>query len=164
MDKRIIICTIISVIAIGLGMLFIDIKNNTKKIKLDDNDIIKYELQTSEYFEGTIDTKKYIIDSASELNAFYNIYSDKLNLDTNYLDNNIIFIQVEQESSGSVEKKLVDVLIYDDDIYFKIKSNEPEIGTCDMAFWYYVAIIPKDKLKNLNLNSWIKPSSELDEK
>lgn len=122
------------------------------------DDIIKYELKTHEYFSNRQNIKNYYINSESELNEFYNIYSDKLNIDKEYLNNNSIFIQVDQVSSGSIQKKLSSVTFDNNTVNFIVDTDSPEIGTMDMAFWYLVAIIPNEQLNNLNLSNWVKPS------
>ena len=124
-------------------------------------DIIKYELQTHEYFSDMPNVYKYYIDSENELNKFYSIYSDKLDINKEYLKNNSIFIQVEQVGSGSIQMKLSSVTFDNNTVNFIIAKDSPEIGTMDMAFWYFVAIIPNNQLKNLNLSNWNKPSEIL---
>lgn len=134
-------------------------KNNEKtNEKNTNNGIIKYELKTSEYFSNKPDTNKYFIDSEAELNEFYSIYSGALNINKDYLKNNSIFIQVDEEGSGSVQNKLSSVTFDNNTVNFIIDSDSPEIGTCDMAFWYFVAIIPNEQLNNLDLSHWVKPS------
>ena len=135
-----------------------NIDNNIDQGKKDTKDIIKYELQTHEYFSNKPNVDNYFIDSESELNEFYNIYSDKLNIDKDYLKNNSIFIQVSQVSSGSIQKKLSSVTFDNNTVNFIVDIDSPEIGTMDMAFWYLVAIIPNEQLNNLNLSNWSKPS------
>ena len=131
---------------------------NDKQNKKNTNDIIKYELQTHEYFSKKPSADKYIIDSETELNKFYSIYSDKLNIDTNYLEDNSIFIQVATEGSGSTQNKLSAVTFDNNTVNFSIDRNTAEMGTSEMAFWYFVAIIPNEQLDNLDLSSWVKPS------
>lgn len=128
-------------------------KSNDKQ-----NDIIKYELKVSEYFANKPNINKYFIDSETELNKFYSIYSDELNINTEYLKDNSIFIQVDEVSSGSIQKKLSSVTFDNNMVNFIIDTNSPEILTTDMAFWYFVAIIPNEQLKNLDLSNWSKPS------
>ena len=132
-------------------------KNDNQQKETNDN-IIKYELQTPEYFDNKPDINNYFIDSESELNEFYNIYSDRLNIDKDYLKNNSIFIQVSQVESGSIQKKLSSVTFDNNTVNFIVDTDFPEIGTADMAFWYLVAIIPNEQLNNLNLSNWSKPS------
>lgn len=127
----------------------------------DNNEIIEYELQTHEYFSDAPNVDKYFIDSENELNKFYSIYSDKLDINKDYLKNNSIFIQVKQVSSGSIQMKLSSVSLDNNTVNFIIDRNSSQIGTDDMAFWYFVAIIPNNKLNNLNLNNWSKPSEIL---
>lgn len=140
------------------------IVNNLKTTSYQDennNEIIKYELQTHEYFSDAPNTNKYFIDSENELNKFYSIYSDELAINKDYLKNNSIFIQVEQVGSGSIQMKLSSVAFDNNTVNFIIDKNSPEIGTMDMAFWYLVAIIPNNQLNNLNLSNWSKPSEIL---
>lgn len=140
------------------------IVNNLKTTSHQDennNEIIKYELQTHEYFSDAPNTNKYFIDSENELNKFYSIYSDELAINKDYLKNNSIFIQVEQVGSGSIQIKLSSVEFDNNTVNFIIDKNYPEIGTMDMAFWYLVAIIPNNQLNNLNLSNWSKPSEIL---
>lgn len=140
------------------------IVNNLKTTSYQDennNEIIKYELQTHEYFSDAPNTNKYFIDSENELNNFYSIYSDELTINKDYLKNNSIFIQVEQVGSGSIQMKLSSVEFDNNTVNFIIDKNSPEEGTMDMAFWYLVAIIPNDQLYNLNLSNWSKPSEIL---
>ena len=132
---------------------------NKKDVKYNLNDnIIKYELQTSENFIDIPNTNKYFIDSVAELNKFYSIYSDVLDIDKNYLENNSIFIQVELASSGSITMELSSVTFENNTVNFVVNEDYPEIGTNDMAFWYLVAIIPNDKLSALKFDEWKRPS------
>lgn len=139
----------------------VDNFKNDNQQKETNDDIIKYELQTHEYFSDVPDVYNYFIDSESELNVFYNIYSDNLNINKNYLKNNSIFIQVSQASSGSTMMKLSSVTFDNNTVNFIVDKSSPQIGTDDMAFWYLVAIIPKEQLNNLNLSDWNKPSEIL---
>lgn len=139
----------------------VDNFKNDNQQKETNDDIIKYELQTHEYFSDVPDVYNYFIDSESELNVFYNIYSDNLNINKNYLKNNSIFIQVSQASSGSTMMKLSSVTFDNNTVNFIVDKSSPKIGTDDMAFWYLVAIIPKEQLNNLNLSDWNKPSEIL---
>ena len=130
-----------------------EISNNQKL------EIIKYELKTSNYVSSVDKDIKYLIQSEYELNQFYSIYSRELNIDTSYLENYSIFIQVKQVSSGSIEIKLKDVTIDNNKVNFITDINYPEIGTDDIACWYLVAIIPNKKLTNISIDEWNKPSN-----
>ena len=119
--------------------------------------IIKYELQTPEYFDDRPQDAQFRIRSEDDLAEFYNLYSDKLNVNAEYLKNNDIFIKVQSASSGSIKYSLSDVIVKNNKLVFVIDSQNPTMGTADMAFWYFVAVIPKDKLNFLNLDDWEKP-------
>lgn len=43
-----------------------------------------------------------------------------------------------------------------------INTEEPEIGTTEIACWILVSIIPNDKYIGLDLNNWNKPSNITD--
>lgn len=121
--------------------------------------IIKYELQTHEYFDGKPQNARYRISTEDDLTSFYAIYSDKLNANVEYLKSNDLFIEVRTEGSGSTKNTLSDVTIENNKLEFIIDTDTPEVGTTDMAFWYFVAVIPKDKLTNLDLSDWKNPSN-----
>ena len=127
--------------------------------KSRNENIMKYELQTHEYFSGfNHNTNKFYIDSEEELEEFYSLFSDTLNIDKTYLKDNTIFIQVKQVGSGSIKMKLEDVTFDNNTVNFSITEDIPEMGTDDMACWYLVAIIPNHKLQGIKFDEWIKPS------
>lgn len=129
----------------------------TDKKESNDNKITFYELKTSEYFPD-INNGKYYINSLEELNNFYSLYSDILNINVNYLNDNSLFINTIEVSSGSISIKLRDVNLDNNKVNFVINREVPEVGTDDMAFWYLVAIIPNDMLNGVNISDWNKPS------
>ncbi|ORX84509.1 hypothetical protein BCR32DRAFT_325434 [Anaeromyces robustus] len=127
----------------------------------NDNNIIKFQRKTHEYFSRRPPFEKFYIDSEKELNKFYSIFSNAINLDQQYLDNNTVFIQVKQASSGSIKWELSSVTFNNNNVNLNIvcpHSLANRCFTCDMAFWYFVAVIPNNMLKNLNLIGWKKPS------
>lgn len=155
--KKIIYIIAILIVLVCVIITYIVLNKKDVKYNLNDN-IIKYELQTSENFIDIPNTNKYFIDSVAELNKFYSIYSDVLDIDKNYLENNSIFIQVELASSGSITMELSSVTFENNTVNFVVNEDYPEIGTNDMAFWYLVAMIPNDKLSALKFDEWKRPS------
>ena len=155
-------------------------ENARKELTLDPQlqDIIFYELKTPEYYPERPDTEQYCIPSVSELNTFCSIYSDVLkdrdvlndsgeqNGKTaleDYLSSDCsVFIQVKEVGSGSVKMKLRSVLRENQRLSFVIDVAHPSLNqtyqTCDMAFWYFVAIVPDDQLDGLDLSDWKLPS------
>lgn len=68
--------------------------------------------------------------------------------DTFFADSSLIILMFV-ESSGSVQHQVVDVEVYENGyINILVDRNVPEIGTCDMAYWYIFvevdAIIAED--------------------
>ena len=43
-------------------------------------------------------------------------------------------------------------------LQFDTDWNAPEVGTMDMATWYLVAIVTNDKLKDIDISDWKRPS------
>lgn len=152
MKQRYLFIIIILILLVSLG---ITVYNNLKTINLK---IEKYEIKTYEYFNNGVETTQFYIDSIEELEIFYSLYSNELNIDKTKLQNYKIFIKVEAVSSGSIEMKLADVLLKENKLNFEIEKKEPEIGTSEMAFWYFVAMIPNQKVKELDISDWEKPS------
>lgn len=154
---------ILTIFLVMTTIIIVILGFNILKKYLNNKEIIKYELQTHEYFDKVpkLNANKYFIDSEKELNNFYKIYSNVLNINKDYLKDSSIFIQTKQVGSGSIKMKLSSVSFDNNTVNFIIDENHSEIGTMDMAFWYFVAIVPNDKLNNLNLNDWSKPSKIL---
>lgn len=147
------------IIAILVIIRFIYGISSIKKKNIESNDKLTfYTLQTHQYSNNN-PNNKYYINSIDELNQFYSVYTNKLNINIDYLKDNSIFIETMQVSSGSITIKLLDVNFENSKVNFVIDKNIPEIGTDDMAFWYLVAIIPNDKLQGLNLKEWKRPSA-----
>lgn len=118
---------LVGMVIIGLLMAGCEYEKDKKE------DIIKYELKTSEYFDFLYNKQnKFFIDSEEELNKFYSLFSEQLNIDKNYLKNNTIFIQVRQVGSGSISMKLNDVTIENNIVNFSVIENNPQIRTDDM--------------------------------
>lgn len=129
------------------------------EVLYESKSIIKYELQTSEYFPNRPIENKYYIEDEYELDKFYNLYSDILDIDVKVFEDYVLFIEVREADSGSIKYELSDVNIYRDEVEFKILDNKPEIGTDDMAFWYFVAQVPKNKVDYDYCSEWVLPSN-----
>lgn len=158
MYKKILVVIIVLLVVIRAIYGIQNIRNDNENINGNTSEIIKYEIKTHKYlYEGNI-IRQYYINSLEELKSFYSLYSDKIDIDENYLDSNSIFIQTIQVDSGSISIKLEDVNFDNNKVNFIIDRNVPEIGTEDMAFWYLIAIIPNDMLKNVDISDWNKPS------
>lgn len=131
----------------------------SQSIRIEEKDqIIKYELQTHEYFESKPKISKYFIDSVDELAKFYEIYSDQVDINKDYLKDHSVFIKVQEVNSGSIDMKLSSVNFQNNKVNFIIEQTVSGVGTNDMAFWYFVAIIPNKRLEGKNLSDWVKPS------
>ena len=155
--KKVIYIVSIFIVLVCVLIIYKTLNKDNSMINKN-NDIIRYELKTSEYFNDIPDNDKYFIDSVDELNEFYSIYSNVLDIDSNYLKDNSIFIQVKEVGTGGAKIKLSSVTFENSTVNFNIDEDYPEISTNDMAFWYLVAIIPNDKLSALKFDEWKRPS------
>lgn len=137
--------------------------NALKSNKEDNKDeIIKYEIKNTESFNYKTNVNKYVINSLEELNDFYSIYKEDLNINKDYLKDNSIFIQVEGAVSSNNKVKLNSISFENNKINFNIeKSSGNGIGLTVMSNWYLIAVIPNYKLENINLDDWSKPSQIL---
>lgn len=155
--KKVIYIVSIFIVLVCVLIIYKTLNKDNSMINKN-NDIIRYELKTSEYFNDIPDNDKYFIDSVDELNEFYSIYSNVLDIDSNYLKDNSIFIQVKEVGTGGAKIKLSSVTFENSTVNFNIDEDYLEISTNDMAFWYLVAIIPNEKLSNLEFDEWKRPS------
>ncbi|MBR6133289.1 MAG: hypothetical protein IKQ29_01075 [Bacilli bacterium] len=164
MDKKKLL--IIGGIALGVIVLVIVGIIIFKKPKVEEEkpkeeekqlEVKKYELQTHEYFEKAPEETKYIISSVDELNVFYYLYSDVLNIKEKELKDYTMFVEVKQVGSGSDTYKILKVDI-SGKVSFLVDESIPEVGTDDMAFWYLVAMIPNEMLKDVDTSDWAIPS------
>lgn len=159
MNKKVVFIIVLFLVILLIGFT-VYIMSRSIDMK-EANKIIKYELKTSEYFSHKSDVSKYFIDSVDELKKFYEIYSDQVDVNEDYLNDKTVFIQVQEVASGSIEMKLKSVNFKDNKVNFVISEDSSSIGTGDMAFWYFVAVIPNEKIKGLDLSDWSRPSKVL---
>lgn len=116
------------------------------------NGISYYALQTHEYYEKD-SNMKYVLKTKEELDRFYKKYSTAVNVDKDKFNNYYVLIVMQPQGSGSVKANLNGVSIKNNKPIFDIKWDYPEIGTDDMALWYFVAYIPRS-YNNLDLSEY----------
>jgi hypothetical protein len=153
--KKIISYTIMTLVAIlivgGVIYLYLTYVDPIKGIKF-------YERQTHQYYDSqNYSNAHYMIDSKEEFKVFKKRYDNPIKEKMNF-DKDILFIQTIPTRSSSIKMKLKRVGIKDEKLVFRIKTKTPKIQTDDIAFWYFVAVIPKEKLKEIDLSDWQHPS------
>ncbi len=154
----IIFCLFIVIFCISL--FFIN-DNEDIVIKKPTSEIVVTELKSSKMFNETIANNKFKIINNGELEVFKSLYKD-FDIDEVDLKNNTIFIETRIETSSSAELVLEKVNI-DGIVEFNIKANKPkEEGLTEMAYWYFIAIIPNQKLKNINTEEWKSPNDYIE--
>lgn len=142
-----------------LGIYTTDSGKNTSVTEKIDFDV-QYIRTGLQNFAGDFPVVS-IIGSVDELNAYYEANKDTFCLDyrenssTDYLDacekynaeffaNNALVFIVLEEGSGSTSHNVESVKAdTNGTIYINILSVEPEVGTCDMAYWHIMTEIPK---------------------
>ena len=152
--KRKIFIGFLVVLAIALIVFIIFLLTRPEEMK----DIKYYEKQTHQYYDkkGFADNT-FLIDSEKEYNIFKKQYDTPIDEKVNF-EKDLLFIQVKPASSGSIMMKLKKVVIKKDQIVFQIKEKTPKKVTDDIAFWYFVAVIPRDKAAQYDLSNWHKIS------
>ncbi len=83
-------------------------------------------------------------DHASDTTIGYLDACDKY--DNKFFENNALVFVVLEEGSGSTRHKVSTVKVDANGVmYINIFSVEPEVGTCDMAYWHIMTEVPKNK-------------------
>lgn len=140
------------------------IENYFSKLKFStDKNYTIFKTKTSQYFEKEqYNEEGYIIDSQKELELFNKKFNNSIKLDDISFSENTVFIKMKSVGSGSIYMDFKSAKIVDGELVFDIEEQFPEggIGTDDMAFWYFVAVIPNDDASLIHLNNIIKPSEE----
>ena len=158
LKKKKILLIIIILIALiaSISLVFFKINRSNQNIK-DDPSIERYAIQTGSGYNEIVPVIKYRINSNDELDAFCKMYGG-FKLKNNYdLTKNTIFIETDVCGSGSVKCELEKVSIKEK-VEFGIKIDNPKNGgTMDIAYWYFVAIIPNEKLQGVNIDDWVTP-------
>lgn len=159
-DRKIGMFFLIFILFFGASFYFASKNGLRGPVEKDEEKEVKtYAVQSHEYYDD-LTCFKYVITSKDELDIFKSKFNGDLVLDDVDFDNNKVFIQLEVESSGSIQKEIADFMI-DKNIIFVIKTKTPDVGTDDMALWYYIAIVPNNKLAETNYSAWQKPSEVL---
>ncbi len=83
-------------------------------------------------------------DPASDTTIGYLDACDKY--DNKFFENNALVFVVLEEGSGSTRHNVSTVKVDANGVmYINILSVEPEVGTCDMAYWHIMTEVPKNK-------------------
>ncbi len=107
-----------------------------------------------------------VVHSTDELAAYYEANKDQFDLerredygsdftigyldacnkyDAKFFENNALVFIVLEEGSGSTRHNIESVKVDADGImYVNILSIDPEVGTCDMAYWHIMTEVSKD--------------------
>ena len=71
--------------------------------------------------------------------------------DAKFFENNALVFVVLEEGSGSTSHNVSTVKVDANGImYINILSIDPDIGTCDMAYWHIMTEVPKDSVPDTN--------------
>ena len=132
---------------------------NTEKEQVEEknNDILIDLAQTSYYSPDTKKYNKFIIKNKADLKAFRVVHPLSPEIKDEFLKDRTIFILLKQEGSGSTKHNFLNASIKNNQIHFNIITEQAEIGTMDMATWYFIASVPNETLEGLNLKGWLDP-------
>jgi len=109
-----------------------------------------------------------VIHSTDELTAYYEANKEQFYLerrkdpasdstigfldacdkyDAKFFENNALVFVVLEEGSGSTSHNVSTVKVdANGNMYINILSIDPEVGTCDMAYWHIMTEVPKDSV------------------
>lgn len=163
-NKKIIIISIIMLVSLSIiFVLYSHKKTNNKEIKTNNEEIKCYSFKTHGEFNKSLGRKnqKYKIRNKKEFETFKKLFKGFPMTYQYNLSEYTIFIQIQIEGSGSNKVNLKNVKL-NDKVMFIIDTNKPSVGTCDMAYWYLVAVIPKNKLNKINVDEWKSPNDYIE--
>ena len=98
------------------------------------------------YFEAN--KEQFYLERREDPGADYTIgFLDACDkYDEKFFDNNALVFVVLEEGSGSTRHNVSTVKVDANGImYINILSVDPDIGTCDMAYWHIMTEVPKDR-------------------
>lgn len=162
---------IISVLVILLGIettyIIVDAMKDKNPVVGDNptesdknKEIITYQVTSMKDLEYEMEDAKYYINSLEELEKFYTLYEkiDELDKNKNFLDDYTAFIQVERFTSTS-DTNLNSVSVDDNKVTFNIDRKTGGVGQMVMGRYYFIAMIPNEKVSKLDISEWKLPSS-----
>ena len=148
MKKIITLIISILILVTLVGLLIFKLNGDENNIfnKSSDPSVDFYAIKTGYGFNYLLSNTMYKITNEDELEMFYTLYDGfYLSKDDYDLSQNTIFIEPRIYGSGSISVDFKGVSI-NEKVNFEVRENRPSVGTCDVAFWYLVAIIPNTKL------------------
>ena len=155
-EKIIIIAGIVIVVgvilAVVLNHMHIFRENKIYGAKL-------YEKQVKQEFtNASYAYNNYKITSEKEYKIFNEMYSNPLKEKINY-KKDTLFVQTYSINASGIKMKLDKAVVKDKKLEFKIKEDAVNATPTKVVTWYFVAVIPNNKLKGVNLSNWYKPST-----
>ncbi len=130
-------------------------KNYQLPIK-EEKKIDFFALKSHSGFNDALYNDMFIITSQEALDVFCTLYKG-FKISNHYdLSQNTMFVETLAFGSGSIRVNFNEVRI-NKNVEFIVKVDYPEMGTADMAYWYLVAIVPNEKLKGVNVDTWKSP-------
>ncbi|MCR4614816.1 MAG: hypothetical protein K5756_01515 [Clostridiales bacterium] len=102
-------------------------------------------------------TNAVIIRSAEELKARYGNSQDELKAlcgeyTNDYFKTGVLLIAFTVEGSGSITHEVTGVDNNGGELCINIKTNTPEVGTCDMAAWQIIVEYPQGNYSGVTVN------------
>lgn len=75
--------------------------------------------------------------------------------DETFFEKNALLVTLIEESTGSAAHTLESVALYENSLEMYIKTDVPEVYTCDMAGWFLCTVFPLEDVAGLEyVNSW----------
>lgn len=109
-------------------------------------------IQTSGYYENVDKTLMCVIRSRADLAEFYAAFGNDETMDKvkaaipdedEFFGEYVVFATSIEVSSSADKMEICSARVEDGRFVFEIKDKQPEIGTCDMARWFLLALYRK---------------------
>lgn len=100
-----------------------------------------YKLET----EQDVNDFRAKFESLLSFNAFDEVVAA---YDDAFFEENTIVLAYVTANSGSVRYSVFDVEFFETGVNIKLAIDAPEYGTCDMAGWFVMVVLPKATLEN----------------
>lgn len=106
--------------------------------------IIKSKAEYDAYLDELLETaksdyQKEIINSAKD------IYDESF-----FEENSLILTRMVVRGSGSIQLTVNNLYVSENKVYVVIRTDEPNLGTCDMQYAFFAFAVDKDDVVNVN--------------
>lgn len=178
--KIVIVITILIIIGVVISLYFYKyrLKDTSKIISGEQtnktsNNILTNVIKSSNFNIRNSKIYRYKITNMKELNTFYSFidygfmqesddivkeFLNEFKIKDEDFEENTVFIKYQEEGSGRVMNDFIGVELKNRKVDFIIDRDASDGYTEDMAFWYFITIIPNKDLEGIYTEEWSVPT------